>query len=74
MWASAWAQSDGIRPIAALLTQALLPWLAPALGGNAASQCAVPMIRRTLDSEKYSAGDVTPELTRAKPSMASWLP
>jgi hypothetical protein len=29
---------------------------------------------RTFSSEKNSAGDVTPALTRAKPSIASWLP
>ena len=31
-------------------------------------------MRPTFSSEKNSAGDVTPALTRAKPSIASWLP
>ena len=31
-------------------------------------------MRPVLSSEKKSAGDVTPALVRAKPSMASWLP
>src|SRR5213595_1750725 len=31
-------------------------------------------MRPTFSSEKNSAGDVTPALTRANPSIASWLP
>src|SRR6478735_3189021 len=42
--------------------------------GHGRGQLALARMRLTFCSEKKSAGDVTPELTRANPSMESWLP
>jgi hypothetical protein len=38
------------------------------------AQRALARIRPAFSSEKNSAGEVTPAMTRAKPSIASWLP
>ena len=43
-------------------------------GQACAARSRPAKIRPTFSSEKNSAGDVTPALTRAKPSIASWLP
>jgi len=42
--------------------------------GSMITQFVLAKIRPTFSSEKNSAGDVTPVLTRANPSIASWFP
>ncbi|NDZ17899.1 esterase [Variovorax sp. WS11] len=48
--------------------------LAPADSSPYPRAAAAATMRATLASSKKSAGDITPAFTRAKPSIASWLP